>query len=369
MKLKLILLLSLPFCLITLNGCETSSFKKTNDKNYDIIPLVGENEATDYSKDENWMFKETNGKCLADLLYFYPTVTLNPNYYIVSKITDEMRFGGNYGFMDTASCFKEYTNVFAPYYTQLAISDLKQEDVEEYCALYNVDQNILMSSYANLINYSHVRTDVYAALDYYFEHFNNGRPFILAGHSQGSQICQIILSEYMRVHPEFYSRMVATYVGGFTITKDYLAANPHLKAAQGELDTGVIISWATEGPDAKQSGFSIPKGSISINLLNWKTDETYADSSLNKGRLLQSHPLHCYDVITKGEMPDCKVNLERGTLVTTFNDQKNYPYEEIIFLAGEKSYHTYDYSFYYMNLKENGYKRIETFIAKTEKNK
>ena len=360
MKFKLFLFLALPFCITSLSGC-SSSFKKTNSANYDIAPLTGENEATDYSKDENWMFKQTEAKNSVDLLYFYPTVTLNPDYYVVSKITDDMRFGANYAFKDTASCFKEYTNVFAPYYTQVTVKPSPDSVLNEYAAKYGIDPKNLRG-YSNLITYSHVRTDVYAALDYYFEHFNHGRPFMLAGHSQGSQVVQIILSEYMRVHPEFYSKMVVAYTGGFTITKSYLEANLHLKAATGETDTGVIVSWATEGPGATKGGFAIPEGSISINLLNWRTDEIYAPSLLNKGRLLQNHPLHTYAVVTIGEMPDCKVNLERGTLVTLFDDQKNYPYEEIDLIAGEKSYHTYDYSFYYMNLKENGLKRINAFL-------
>ena len=362
MKQRLLVFLFMPLCLTSLSGC-SSSFKKTNSSNYDIIPLTAENEATDYSKDENWMFKQTEAKNAVDLLYFYPTVTHTPDYYMVSKITDDMRFGANYGFMDTASCFKEYTNVFAPYYTQVTVLPSPQNVIDEYSSKYGLDSKNL-EGYRNLITYSHVRTDVYAALDYYFEHYNNGRPFMLAGHSQGSQVIQIILSEYMRVHPEFYSRMVAAYSGGFTVTKDFLNENPHLKIAQGEVDTGVVISWATEGVGAKLSGFAVAPGSISINLLNWKTDETYAPSLLNKGRLLQNHPLHCYRIITKGDMPDCKVDLERGTLVTTFDDQAHYPFEETILIAGEKSYHTYDYSFYYMNLKENGLKRIQAFLNK-----
>lgn len=362
MKLKLLSFLLLPLCITSLGSC-SSSFKKTNSTNFDIVPLTGENEATDYSKDENWMFKETKAKNAVDLLYFYPTVVLNADYYLVCKINDDMRFGANYAFKDTASCFEEYTNVFALYYTQITVSAPSQDVINDYCGKYGLDP-INFKGYANMITYTHVRTDVYAALDYYFEHFNHGRPFILAGHSQGSQVVQIILSEYMKVHPEFYSKMVVAYTGGLTITKDYLNTYKHLKAASGELDTGVIVSWATEGRDAKIGGFAIPQGSISINLLNWKTDETYAPSSLNKGRLLQNHSLHCYGIITTGDMPDCQVNLKRGTLITTFDDQAHYPYEEIAFIAGEKSYHTFDYSFYYMNLKENGLKRIETFLNK-----
>lgn len=92
---------------------------------------------------------------------------------------------------------------------------------QEYFEKFNIDPN-KVNDYFDLITYSHVRTDVYAALDYYFEHYNHNRPFIMAGHSQGSAICQIVLEEYMRVHPEFLKRMVVTYSGGFSVSQQYL---------------------------------------------------------------------------------------------------------------------------------------------------
>ena len=56
------------------------------------------------------------------------------------------------------------------------------------------------------------RTDVYAALDYYFEHYNQGRPFILASHYQGSMMLKIALRDYFREHADYLERMVAAYV-------------------------------------------------------------------------------------------------------------------------------------------------------------
>lgn len=38
------------------------------------------------------------------------------------------------------------------------------------------------------LQYHEPRTDVYAMLDYYFEHYNNGKPYFLAGHSQGARM-------------------------------------------------------------------------------------------------------------------------------------------------------------------------------------
>lgn len=74
----------------------------------------------------------------------------------------------------------------------------------------------------------------------------------------------------MKVHPEYLSRMIATYSGGFAITKDYLKQNPHLKYASNETDTGVIVSWTTEAPGSTVYSAVTPENSICINPLNWK---------------------------------------------------------------------------------------------------
>ena len=90
--------------------------------------------------------------------------------------------------------------------------------------------------------------DAFAAFDYYIKNYNNGRPFILASHSQGSNVMIFLLAEYMKEHPEVYKKMIAAYVIGYSVTDDYLAKNPHLKFAEGADDTGVIISYNTEAP-------------------------------------------------------------------------------------------------------------------------
>ena len=85
--------------------------------------------------------------------------------------------------------------------------------------------------------------------------------------------------------------MVAAYAIGYSITKDDLEANPHMKFATGETDTGVIISWHAEGPNNVETNLPIPsvvimKNGIVINPLNWKLDETYAPASENLGSIV-----------------------------------------------------------------------------------
>lgn len=71
-----------------------------------------------------------------------------------------------------ASAYEESTNVFVPYYRQAGLR--YAGEIHEKTG--NIDAALLGLPYE----------DITAALDYYFEHCNGGRPFILAGHSQGS---------------------------------------------------------------------------------------------------------------------------------------------------------------------------------------
>ena len=83
--------------------------------------------------------------------------------------------------------------------------------------------------------------------------------------------------------------MVAAYVIGYSVTKDDLEEYPHLKFATGEDDTGVIISWNTEGKknvEEKAYNIVVLPNEISINPLNWKLDDTYAPASENLGSMI-----------------------------------------------------------------------------------
>ena len=71
--------------------------------------------------------------------------------------------------------------------------------------------------------------------------------------------------------------LVACYAIGWRITEEELEKYPHLRFATGETDTGVIISFNSEG--RKRNGFPYdPRRTrtLAINPLNWKTDSTPA---------------------------------------------------------------------------------------------
>jgi hypothetical protein len=100
---------------------------------------------------------------------------------------------------------------------------------------------------------------------YYISHFNHGRPFILASHSQGSQVMEFLLVRYMKAHPDVYKRMIVAYVVGYSVTPSYLAQHPFHKFAKGPNDTGVIASWNTEAPTIAAPNPVLLPGGLVIN--------------------------------------------------------------------------------------------------------
>ncbi|MBQ7528924.1 DUF3089 domain-containing protein [bacterium] len=252
-----------------------------------------------------------------------------------------------------ASVFADSTNVFVPYYRQAGLryaGEIHEKTGDVNAALYGMPYD-----------------DITAALDYYFENCNEGRPFIIAGHSQGSSMVLLLLQNYFKDHPDYYKRMVAAYPIGYSVTRKYLAANPHLKFATGETDTGVIVAWNTEGPknvETNAHNVVVLPGTMSINPLNWKLDETYAPASLNLGSLVQNEKTGEIEIGDLGA--DAQINLARGVVVTNAKVVP-LPEEETKIAAeffGPDGRHDSDYIYYYNNIKDNVSKRIAAYKAR-----
>lgn len=303
--------------------------------------------APDYSQKSCWhQIPEITKEF--DTFFIYPTEYIgsnegDPDY--ASLDNPDMLQGAKNDHIWMASAFEESTNLFMPYYRQASAMALKRA--------YDKTGDI-RAALESRTPYE----DITAALDYYFENYNNGRPFIIASHSQGSAINSLVMKSYFKEHPDYYKRMVASYMIGFSLTKDWLKDSPHLKCATGEADTGVIVSWNTEGKlnvEQNAKNVVVLPGGISINPLNWKLDETYAPASMNKGTYRTKETPGEYEILQLDV--DAQVNLARGVIVTT----TTLPVTEGADFFGPASFHEDDYQFFYNNIKENVAKRIATY--------
>lgn len=346
-------------------------------------PLIGA--PSDYSYEDNWLMLPDEITEAVDTFYVYPTIVTNTAEgapEIVDIDDPVMRIGAYDTYVKNATAFEESTNVFAPFYRQTnmaAVADLRGQELEDF---HKQEQ----------------RTDIYAALDYYFENYNEGRPFILASHSQGSILLKLALEEYFRLHPEYYERMIAAYLVGFSVTEDDLKSYPHLKFAEGADDTGVIVSWNTEGPGNKDADNNIvvEEGSVAINPITWTRDDTYVPASENLGSRVDDMAGALEDEIvtlrfdigrlkyttTKiidlvGEVindsfteshpgvADAQLDLARGVVICTtdevpFMDITNPDMPDVF---GPESFHGSDYALYYYNIRQNVKDRIAHWQA------
>ena len=113
--------------------------------------------------------------------------------------------------------------------------------------------------------------DVCRAFDAFIAQRDNSRPLVIAGFSQGG-LAVVELLKHMS--DETFNQLVAAYVMGYKLTpQDTLC--PHIRPAQGELDTHVTICYNTV-KDVRFIQPVIAASCVCINPVNWRTDATPA---------------------------------------------------------------------------------------------
>lgn len=294
----------------------------------------------DYSDESHWLSLPESIDEPVDIFYVYPTAwhKINQNEPDICRIDNiTMLEGASRVFETQATAFETVGNIFAPYY--------RQADAAVCLSLSLEDQNAMLSGAP--------KQDLFDALDYYFENYNEGRPFILAGHSQGSNMLLFVLSEYMDSHPDLYERMIAAYVIGYSVTDEYLSDNPHLRFAEGAGDTGVIISYNTEAPGIQADNPVLLENANVINPISWVRDETTAPASESMGSSI--------DGVYTEHFADATIDLERGVLVCSTADIEKFSSNNGLFPSGV--YHSQDYPFYYYDIRANAELRAANFLG------
>ncbi len=299
----------------------------------------------DYAQQVNWLARPTHPTRKIDVFYLYPTsyFKTSASQPVISTINDAaMVAGAKRSFGQQATAFSTVANIYAPYYRQAdAVTVLTSPLAKQ--------SQIIGGAPAH---------DAIAAFSYYIKHENHGRPFILAGHSQGSNVLLFILSRYLRRHPAVSRRMVAAYVIGYGVTRSYLAQNSQLRFANGADDTGVIVSWNTEAPGLTIDNPVVNPGSIAINPITWTRSARPASSAKSLGSRL---PNAAGKLVKVAHYADARIDLQRGTVVCSTCSVPLYaPGTPGGFPEGV--FHTHDYPFYYFDLRHNAGVRIHAYL-------
>lgn len=229
-----------------------------------------------------------------------------------------------------ASVFNKYCRVFAPRYRQANLEAFYTKDKE-------VADAALDTAYQ----------DVKKAFEYYLQHYNNGRPIIIASHSQGTWHAGRLLKEYFEGKP-LEKQLVCAYIIGLPVFKGYFT---ELKPCQNASSTGCFVSWRTfqEGYEAPYVESETRKAYV-INPLTWTMDTTLAPAYLLKGAVLRN-----FNKVIPG-----LVHAQIHGNVLWVNKPKFFG----SFFIHTKNYHIADYNLFYENIRENVGTRIKSFLNK-----
>jgi hypothetical protein len=345
-----IMLVAVPLVVILVAGCGTSKSGKTSTP---TSTPSSKGSTPDYANKANWLALPTSTKKKVDVFFLYPTVyqQTSASDPIVCAINNpQMQSGAKAAFARDATVFSPLADIYAPYYEQAAIAVLQMPMAQQ--------QSIVGGT---------PTTDCVAAFDYYIKHYNKGRSYILASHSQGSNIMVNLLADYMKKNPKVYERMIAAFIPGWSVTPEYLKQNPELKFATGPNDTGVLISYNTTSASPQVADPVVLPGAMVINPITWTRDETPATAAQNLGGI--SVGSDGYPVMDAQGNPekvlnyaDAQVKTATGTLIcSTANPAQLAPGNQLV-EAG--IYHTFDYPFYYFDLRANAASRIANYFAK-----
>jgi len=301
------------------------------------------NKPINYQDKENWAYYGIGENKPVDVFLICPTVDMGKEGNLNASLANEAYKAKFIGALNMErGIYEDSGRLFSPYYRQATFPIYSMSLVEQ--------EKYLSIAYA----------DIREAFKCYLENYNQDRPLILAGFSQGSDMVLRLLKEFYG-EKKYQKKLVAAYCIGWRLTKAEKKAFPHLKLAKGEKDNGSIIMFNSEGPGIKES-IIIPANTktYAINPLNWKTSSKLATKKLNFGACFTD-----YDGNIKSEKPELTgayLDNKRGSLIVTDIDSKDYPAH----LVKEGIYHIYDYQFFYKNLKANVKTRTASYMRKNK---
>lgn len=268
-----------------------------------------------------------------DVFFVHPTTHLRAHAWNAAVDDPLARLLTDRGVLpQQASVFNSAGRVFAPRYRQRALGGSGSADGAAALAL--------------------AYSDVLRAFDLFVEHHNQGRPILLAGHSQGSRHLLRLLDERFRAGP-LRGRLVAAYAIGTRVPADPDGAV--LPVCRHPMQTGCLVAWQTVlAPALVDGGPPGPPGGVCVNPLHWRDEQEPAPADANLGAL-PGVGLFGLSPLEPGLVG---ARCRDGLLEIDRRPGAGYR----LAVRDGDDYHAYDYNLFYANLRRNARNRAEGFL-------
>ncbi|GAB0483133.1 Protein of uncharacterised function (DUF3089) [Alistipes sp. cv1] len=299
--------------------------------------------APDYSLAAMWFDAPADTSASVDVFYIAPTCIWDwqdqdgRTYHHMDTDNPKQRDRVDGSLRLAHALFGRHGRFYAPYYRQVTMESwtVAPDETERRYAL--------------------AHQDVVRAFDYYMTHCNAGRPFILAGHSQGAKAVIELLKHTLT--PQQHERMVAAYAFGYAVGRQELERYPLLRPARDSLDCGVLICYnSVSAPEAVSP--LLGGNAVCINPLNWRTDTTYAPAGRHLGAVF-------FDAEggtdTLRHRIGARIDEATRTLIVDGLDDEDYYIPSIGELFPKGNYHVQELNLYFLNVQRNLEQRIAAF--------
>jgi hypothetical protein len=337
------------------------------DKPFDPGDAVA---APDYSETSNWAAlpnrddladlvpagvadEGVQGSAPVDVFFIHPTGFLKGSSWTFSMDPDTSTEENTSWMMaNQASAYNGCCNVYAPRYRQASIFSYFSDD--------EVRDEVLAFAYQ----------DVARAFDYFLEHYNQGRPFIIAGHSQGTQHGATLLKEKIDGTP-VAQRMVAAYIIGGSIKKSHFADMRDVAICTSATDLHCAVHWDTWSEATINEPNEPYQGNLCVNPLSWELDGGLAGTENHKGAVPASGKYHLayygddsargVEFGPLGAPVKNLVHAQCSNGILYSSDQTETPFGANNPIGG--NYHGLDYPIFHMDIRENAKLRVAAYLA------
>jgi len=303
---------------------------------YEDIPPI-----PNYYSEESWAvlpskygdelkeFSDTISHLSADVFYVYPTLITDRKdirWNVATSDIDQNSKVLNKAVLFQATAWATSGKLYIPFY--------RQAHIRSYSHLDNGGKEALTLAYE----------DIKAAFQVYLEKYNNGRPIIIAGHSQGTTHCILLLKDFFDDKP-LQNQLIAAYIPGIGVEKEEFNT---IQIMTKPNETGGFVSWNTykknKLPKKYDSWF---KNKATSNPITW-------DKRINTEREDHKGFLYSNGIIYNKAL---KIEVKNGIVWTTL---PRFPHR--LFAIFKKSYHVGDVNLFWVDIKKNAELRVEAWL-------
>ncbi len=336
----------------------------------DIVPFAEQAApaAPDYSEEQSWAALPASpgasavtppgasaalGERDVDVFYIHPTTDRSASRWnqplddaAVNAWTDGSVIARQ------ASVFNACCRIFAPRYRQATVLAVR-------AAAPGGDGNLA---------YDLAYTDVLRAFDDYIANRNAGRPFVIAGHSQGGLLAYRLLRDRVDSTP-LQAQLVAAYVVGLDLMEgDFGRTYQSLQVCATPEQTGCVVGWNAVNGEADLALYQSMAGAryaekyqtqegrsgVCVNPLTFRADQPEAPASASLGAVPGAPDDTAPLALQVGKV---SARCTGGYLVVAAD-----PALDLQPLPGG-SMHFHDFGLFYEDIRQNVARRIAAFGA------